>query len=66
MAEQEVNLTKETESPDRDSEVTETKIASLAYFFWQSRGCPEGSPEDDWFRAETELRRERQTRAASA
>ena len=23
---------------------------------WQTRGCPEGSPEDDWFRAAQELR----------
>lgn len=26
-----------------------------AYFRWQARGCPEGSPEEDWFRAEQEL-----------
>ena len=31
------------------------KIAALAYEFWQSRGCPEGTPEDDWFRAEKEI-----------
>ena len=32
------------------------RIATLAYFYWQQRGCPEGSPEDDWFRAEHEIR----------
>jgi hypothetical protein len=32
------------------------RIATLAYFYWQQRGCPEGSPEDDWFRAEHDIR----------
>jgi hypothetical protein len=31
------------------------QIASLAYALWQQRGCPEGSPEADWLRAEEEL-----------
>jgi hypothetical protein len=31
-------------------------IAALAYRYWQARGCPDGSPEDDWFKAEYELR----------
>ena len=31
-------------------------IAMLAYRYWTERGCPEGSPERDWFRAEAELR----------
>ena len=33
----------------------EEQIAALAYGFWLERGCPEGCPEDDWFRAEREL-----------
>src|SRR5207237_6396539 len=28
------------------------RIARLAYSYWQERGCPEGSPEEDWLRAE--------------
>jgi hypothetical protein len=28
----------------------------LAYDFWQERGCPFGTPEVDWFRAEGECR----------
>jgi hypothetical protein len=32
------------------------EIATLAYELWQARGCPYGSPEEDWFRAEAELR----------
>jgi hypothetical protein len=31
------------------------QIAALAYEFWKNRGCPEGTPEEDWFRAEREL-----------
>ena len=30
-------------------------IAELAYTLWESRGCPIGSPEEDWFKAEQEL-----------
>jgi len=37
-------------------EAHEQKIAALAYKRWQDRGCPEGSPEVDWFRAVEELR----------
>jgi hypothetical protein len=32
------------------------EIATLAYELWQVRGCPYGSPEEDWLRAESELR----------
>ena len=31
-------------------------IAALAHALWQARGCPEGSPEEDWFHAAQELR----------
>jgi hypothetical protein len=31
-------------------------IAALAHVLWQARGCPQGSPEEDWFRAAHELR----------
>jgi hypothetical protein len=31
-------------------------IAAVAYRYWQARGCPDGSPEEDWFKAEYELR----------
>jgi len=27
-------------------------IAELAYYLWRERGCPNGSPEEDWYRAE--------------
>src|SRR5438874_2419768 len=28
------------------------EVAQLAYGRWQARGCPHGSPEEDWFAAE--------------
>jgi len=33
-----------------------SEIAALAHTLWQARGCPEGSPEEDWFHAAQELR----------
>ena len=35
--------------------VSEPDVARLAYALWEQRGCPEGSSEEDWFRAEQEL-----------
>jgi hypothetical protein len=32
------------------------EVERLAYSFWESRGKPHGSPWEDWFRAERELR----------
>ena len=32
-------------------------IGRLAYFYWEERGCPNDSPDEDWFRAEAEVRR---------
>jgi hypothetical protein len=42
----------EMESP----KILHEQIAALAYALWQERGCPEGSPEEDWFRAEVQLK----------
>ena len=32
------------------------KIALRAHRLWEERGSPIGSPEEDWFRAEREMR----------
>jgi len=32
------------------------QIAHLAYSYWEARGYQGGSPEEDWLRAEQELR----------
>jgi hypothetical protein len=31
-------------------------IAALAHELWQGRGCPNGSPQEDWFHAVEDLR----------
>lgn len=33
-------------------------IARIAYLHWQDRGCPIGSPEEDWSWAEQDLKNE--------
>lgn len=38
------------------SEPTREQIARLAEKYWAERGWPEGSPEQDWLRAEQELK----------
>jgi hypothetical protein len=40
------------EQPALDQEA----IGRLAYFYWEERGCPNDSADEDWFRAEAELR----------
>jgi hypothetical protein len=35
------------------------EIARLAYSYWEARGCQGGSPEEDWRRAEAELKARR-------
>jgi len=34
---------------------THDQIAELAYSYWEARGGVDGSPWEDWFRAEREL-----------
>ena len=41
-----------------NQELDQTRIERVAYEFWVQRGCPTGSPEEDWFRAEQQLRGE--------
>ena len=36
-------------------------IAALAYAQWQEKGCPEGTHEENWLRAEQELTANRKT-----
>lgn len=35
---------------------TYDEVAALAYSYWEARGCQGGCPEEDWLRAEQELR----------
>jgi hypothetical protein len=52
----------ETAVPDKVTQHDE--IARLAYTYWEKRGHQDGSPEEDWFRAERELNQ--RSAAASA
>lgn len=55
--------TQEVVTPDL-SEATELasnqdkreEVTRLAHEFWIERGCPIGTPDEDWFRAEAEVR----------
>jgi len=42
------------------------EIARLAYTYWLARECAGGSPEEDWQRAEQELRMQSAASAATA
>lgn len=44
----------------------EDEIAALARAVWEARGCPEGLPEEDWFRAERALKPQRESNAVCA
>ena len=41
---------------DANGDPEREKIASLAYSYWEARGFQGGSPDEDWLRAEEELR----------
>lgn len=42
-----------------DTAAEREEIERLAHSYWEARGCPEGSAEEDWFRAEQEVRARR-------
>lgn len=48
-----------------EREITK-EIEELAYLFWEERGCQGGSAEEDWIRAEAEVRKRRNAAAARA
>ena len=49
---------KATKSPKKPSlDPDPDAIARLAYAYWEDRGRPDGSSEEDWLRAEEEVRR---------
>lgn len=57
----------ETESTAQDTAtaMASGEIAALAYQLWNERGCPIGSPDEDWFRAEAELSNRNEAAAAA-
>lgn len=38
--------------------MVDKEIAMLAYYYWEERGRPLGSPEVDWYRATKEINRQ--------
>lgn len=40
----------------QERNVSDEEIATLAFSYWEGRGYQGGSPEEDWFRAESALR----------
>ena len=50
-----VDSREESVPADSPGPFSQQQIADLAYEFWLDRGCPHGSPDEDWFRAEREL-----------
>jgi len=48
--------TGEVEGEAGVSQPEHEEIARLAYESWQRRGCPIGTPEEDWFRAEEQFK----------
>ena len=50
--------------PMADESPSHDEIAVLAYSYWEDRGCQGGSPQEDWLRAERELRSRRTTEDA--
>ena len=54
---QEVECTIERASRIRQNSQTITEeVAKLAYSYWQERNDVDGSPDEDWFRAEKFVR----------
>ncbi len=52
-------LTPPTPPPPQYDPMEDKAIAQLAYEYWTQRGCPMGSPEEDWYRAERDIRNRR-------
>jgi len=50
-----VALAPEAQTEPRQDRTEHESIQRLAYSYWEARGCPIGSPDEDWFRAEVEL-----------
>ena len=46
--------------PDHDT------VGKLAHELWRKRGCPVGSPEEDWFQAERALAPRKESESTTA
>lgn len=53
-------MPRQEDKPDSTTEagtISDSIIAKRAYELWLDRGCPEGSPEVDWYEAQSEMKR---------
>jgi hypothetical protein len=50
------NIVAQDVGPAGTTEPAHEEIARLAYSYWEGRGFQGGSPEEDWLRAQQELR----------
>jgi Protein of unknown function (DUF2934) len=46
-------------------EIEREEVAKLAYLYWEARGGQGGSPENDWIRAEEELKNRKHATASA-
>lgn len=56
QAQEEVVLRSPQVQPAASDGPEAEEIARLAHQYWLDRGSPIGTPEEDWFRAEREIR----------
>ena len=56
-----INMVNRSEAP-----VDPEMVEAMAYQFWLQRGCPIGSDQEDWYRAEAELKDKNQTNPRAA
>jgi hypothetical protein len=56
-----INAVNKSEAP-----VDREMVEAMAYQFWLQRGCPIGSDQEDWYRAERELKDKSHTKPRAA
>jgi hypothetical protein len=49
-------VTVDKDLPKSEFELGPLAVAIMAYQLWELRGCPYGSPDDDWFEAERRMK----------
>lgn len=54
------------ESRGVEQDCNRDEVAALAFKMWQERGCPIGSDQEDWLRAESELKHGKTLAAAAS
>jgi DUF2934 family protein len=50
---------KQDQTPYTNCDGGDVEIARLAYSYWEARGCTNGSADEDWVRAEQDMKARR-------